>query len=704
MKARPELVRAKFIDFKHLEVFTTDRFNRTIEDKICSTFSDNLKDEWMNSLVDRFDFMGRARDYKRYRNVMEGGVLRTEKRWVRIKYKSIKRMVSKYKSSVTQHDYWNNLELPVNKVCRIIGVWRGQYPQKKFYPERREEHWIKWCLRRASEAFESLDEKKAYMVLPGIWQFNVQNLIDMATPNKSEYSYKQFMDVLKYRKDLDLCLPSIPEYNPDSIRQVRVNKSSFPGLNTSKLVGKRREISTPFTKPIAQEYARDVIMAPRHRYVVDTSLLHVGGREKRVNCNYGEAKEVKTRTTLSPEDVPTIIGQSVVVLINESLQKLAKGFNWGGRVNGRGQYMDLVEGLSVKNDSDCINANTDFSGHDNHVNEKEMVFGMAMLRCCFPEGDGIDRIFIYILSSLVCKRVVSPESNIVYEIWKGLPSGHTFTSILTTITAYLKIGVAVNEVYNYDPDKINKTFLQGAGDDWVCKFLKKDLSKISEHINKYSGATCDDFTINANDLTVDLEEGRPTFLKKAYKYGTIAWNRAELFINYAYPTSTKFKLDNFMENTMVHCVSGPFDIGLNTICANLMIVKWMERTMYGTGFKVKFPEGFEGWDEERLMNYVIDLAGFNFMTPINLNDAVFGVYTMMLGEVEIQQATTREPLRLWINEFNRRLRNSMRWMVSRRKINRFESVVRLKVFDTKKQWYPDRECTIRNFSYKFVYT
>jgi hypothetical protein len=314
-----------------------------------------------------------------------------------------------------------------------------------------------------------------------------------------------------------------------------VNHSSQPGINTTVLLGKKRSITTSMTKVIAHQYARDIIMVPRKSYVLDTSLYYIGGREKRMKSPYSDPfKILKSRMVLAQEDVPTIIGQSLVVNINESLQRRSEGFNWGGRLNGRGSFMDFVGNLKPKHPG-MINFSTDFSGHDNNVTENEIIVGMGLLRCCYPEGDEIDRLFYYITSSLVFKRVVAPDSHIIYELSKGLPTGHSFTSILTTICAYMKISVAIQKTHK--KKHIKDTHLQGAGDDWNGLTHKRYLKQVSDHINKFSGAKCDPFEENSGLITDDLEVGKPTFLKKNYKHGLIAWNQPEFFVNLSYPTS-----------------------------------------------------------------------------------------------------------------------------------------------------------------------
>lgn len=82
---------------------------------------------------------------------------------------------------------------------------------------------------------------------------------------------------------------------------------------------------------------------------------------------------------MGQEDVPTLIGQSVAKLINESLQFMNDGFNWGGRFNGRRNFIKLLDNLNVNKRNDLINFGTDFSGHDNWVTEQQIVVAFAIL-------------------------------------------------------------------------------------------------------------------------------------------------------------------------------------------------------------------------------------------------------------------------------------------------------------------------------------
>lgn len=677
-----------------------------IANRVLSTFSDTLRDKYLNKHFNRYKTMGRARSFNLYNHVFDGEkIVSTRKRVDLSKFK-LKDVFSRNRSSRITFD--NELPLPINSKSRIVGVLKGKNPYFNLSKEFEPNYTALRCLQKAYGKFNEFTSKNFIKVLPGTWEFSSKNLRQMATLNEREYSIDELMSGLRSRKDIEFVLPYVGQYEVDSINNVRVNHKSFTGVRTSRLFGRKRLNSTRFTKPMAHQYVRDIIMAPRKHYVLDTSLYYVGGREKRVIVPYGTTKnDIGTRCVLAQEDVSTIIGQSVVVKINESLQRLAEGFNWGGRINGRGKFLELLNNLDCKADASMTNANTDFSGHDNRVNENEIVVAMAWLRNCFDECPKIDRLFMYLLSSLVFKRVVLPESKLIYEFERGLPTGHSFTSILTTMTAYMKQATAIEKVCTHD--ELQKTYLQGAGDDWINKLPIAKLKAISDEINLNSGAICDDFSINSNDMRTLDDDRRPTFLKKAYISGGIAWNKLELFINYSFPTSKYRSIANYRENATVMCTSGPLNFELNKIMKNLNIVMYYEKTITKYWSRLHnynyFINNRLKWID-RNVNKLIDSFGINFMGDVDLNNKLFMPLTLFepISKQQIHTIDMRSHIDFFIKDFDERIRRSCVYMLSSRKFERFETLVRLRVFDTKKKYIQNEPNIMLNKSiFHYIY-
>ena len=66
--------------------------------------------------------------------------------------------------------------------------------------------------------------------------------------------------------------------------------------------------------------------------------------------------------------------------------------------------------------------------------QKVIVSAFAWLRLCYDkDDDDIDKLFHYFLSCIVFKRIVLPESNLIYQIYKGITPGHGMTNIINTV-------------------------------------------------------------------------------------------------------------------------------------------------------------------------------------------------------------------------------------------------------------------------------
>jgi hypothetical protein len=321
----------------------------------------------------------------------------------------------------------------------------------------------------------------------------------MSTPNSGGFSIEQMIAGLKSRKNLELSLPKVNIYESDFVLGLSVNPKANSGVNTSRLIGKIRKNSIGFTKKSAYELVKEMAHGTR---VVDKSLIHVGGREKRNIFKMTGEKKLKARVTCGQEDVPTLIGQSIVTPLNKALQMMNKGFNWGGRINGRSNFKQLVNMLALDGDKNFTNCNTDFSSHDAHVDENKIVLAFALLRCCYPVGRFYDNVFFYCLSGMVFKRVVLPESGLVYEITKGILTGHAFTSIINTVCAFLTLSTSIHQTCN--KTILNKTRLQGAGDDWIMKLPLDRLNFIHYKICA-SGTPCD----SLDDMHGNLRDRYP---------------------------------------------------------------------------------------------------------------------------------------------------------------------------------------------------
>jgi hypothetical protein len=651
-------------------------------DRVLATNMDQKKEGAFCQVLNRYSTMGRVTKFKKYNNFYRYGERIEQERVVNLQNKSLKKIISKERDK--EYSYGNLLPLPINKISRIVGVFRGNFKKMRYTPNYSPDYLIRRVLESTFPEFAIYMQGKIHEVLPGSWKYASINLVDMCTPHERKYSVDEIIEGYKTRKDIDLKLPKIPKYNVDTILGLRVNGKAYPGVMTSRLFGSKRSISTPFTKGGAHQFAK-LIMESKD-YTVDKSLTYVGGREKRNKTTVSEDfKKIKIRITLGQEDIPTMIGQSLAKTINESLQMVNDGFNWGGRFNGRSNFLTFLDRLNINKSPGLINFSTDFSGHDNGVSEEQIVVAFSLIRSCFQEDPKLDKLFYYVMSGMIFKRIVLPESKLIYEISKGIATGHSFTSLITTLCAYGTISTAMSKII--PPEHLCNTHLQGAGDDWNGVCHKDYLNAVSDEINLNSGSKCDNFGDLKGNIVDDKTEGKPTFLKKTYMYGLLGWNDFELFTNLIYPTSTKMRLMTVIDNFMVMATSAPYNYRINQVIPKLITAKIYEK--YCTKHILHNRFAYITNKYQKIFDRTINLLCTSSLSTEYLRklDNVEHVNWTASGINYLEKTDTHEVIQHHLIELDLKLRKSMRWMLTNRGFTAYETLQRLKVFDLNKTYY-----------------
>jgi hypothetical protein len=403
-----------------------------------------------------------------------------------------------------------------------------------------------------------------------------------------------------------------------------------------------------------------------------------------MNVKFGEPKDLKTRVTLGQEDIPTLISTTLSKSLNEGFQNMDAGFNYGGRVNGRLNFRSLYDKLKVRTKGD-INFNADFSGHDNNVSEEQIIAAFAFLRLCFKESKKIDRIFYYIMSGMIFKRIVLPESRFIYQISKGLATGHGMTNIITTLCSYGTFSTAILKSTNYAERE--RTFLTMAGDDVIGRLPVSIVTKVNNQLKYFSGMKVDDLEDNSGYVDSNEALHRNTFLKKKYAFGLLSWNEIELFINLSYPTSNKLSEFRRCDNYLQMSRQAPFDSVINNTMMNLTIFTLFEGVLQAV----------------RSSELTKHQAPYftNILRKLRQNTELYEVADLSKIPVKIivpseHEGTSYVELRRHITDrivrFKDIIRKASSWMMTRREFKSMETVTRLKVFDynkvyVKPRWY-----------------
>ena len=531
------------------------------------TINDSRRERLRNSLVNRFNIMGRLKHVKISKFETVGEKFINNEVTFNHRRTSLKTLIKKIKCGGHYEDV--GLPLPINKFSRPVGVIRDDMRDKRPYKIKNREY------EKDSVVFEYMNINENEMlteftdkdtrIFSGDWRYARRNIVNMCTDNERRmYSYFELINGYFSRADIDLVLPKLGKYNSDSIIGLPINPKAKSGHLTSRMVSPKRNISTEYTKEAAKYYAEEIMND--NDYTFDKSLTSIGGREKRVNVGDVD-KQFKTRGINNPEDIPTLISQSVIKQVNENLQKRNEGFNYGGRINGGRNYLKFLETMAC--DLDEINVNPDITQHDGSVQEVHAVTAIALIRCCFDPCEKLDKLFIYILSSVIFRRFVVPESGIIYEVTKGLSTGHGFTSLMTTLVAYGTLSTALHKVCS--KEDLLDTRILNAGDDMTAKFKTKYVNRLYQEIKENSGFDFDDIREHCGYFAAKGTNGlNCTFLKK--KYNNFSWNDKELFANLLTPTMKTKGFGSKIGNLKQMILQAPFDRDLNNKLKTIMVM------------------------------------------------------------------------------------------------------------------------------------
>jgi hypothetical protein len=561
-KYSSELRKLKFSDYRYDYLLDKMKYDDDpFSNLLMSTHSDNIRDEYRNKHYNRFSNMKKLSRYNTYEFVNDGEGLTVKSYKHNMRGRSVKDLIRKCYDS--DEFLKLGLPLPVNKDSHLLGILKGK-PRRSSSRKRIYEKDL------LIEEFNSLTDNdyiendfQNIQTHNGDWKHNSQNLIDMATVKEHCYHEYEIMNGILSRVGIDFKLPYIGNFHEQFILGLDVKPKAYPGLSTSMKIAKFRKDSSRYTKDYAYKYAKRIMK--NERQILDTSLNVIGGREKRVKFNSDEkGKKVKTRVTCMGEDVPTLISQSLVNPITNCIPEIGDHFSQLAKVYGQGNLARYKEVMQPRDWKELV-CDLDYSGHDNNTSEAQIVVAFAFLRLCYKESREIDRLFFYSMSSMIYKRLVLPETNMVYRICKGVSTGHGFTSLITTLCAYATLATGLYRITNhYESDikheLLSTTRIGNAGDDCNIRQSCELMVPLYEDIIRYSGHTIDNIRdngyINSNNPT-----SRVTFLKK--QFYDFSWNERELFTNLVHPTVAERNFGHRADNLKVLMYQSPLNFKLN---------------------------------------------------------------------------------------------------------------------------------------------
>jgi hypothetical protein len=314
----------------------------------------------------------------------------------------------------------------------------------------------------------------------------------------------------------ELHLPKVESIHAKDIEFLRIKYAANPGILSKRLTNKKKgEFAT-----VAIEAAKLMWYHIGKHHTADVSLWSFGSRVRKesklfIADDEGNSKVAQARVIMMQEYVPSLINMNYANTLttllmdnDDSCIKIGKSAAKGGYVKLREPYLKYDKVLEG-----------DWSEFDQSVKRPHIVVAMAILRQCFPSGDEHDKRFMYMLSGLVCKKVVSP-GGLIFELANGIPSGSPWTSLLDSIVNWLVLRDLV-ETCVTGCNKKDVGFQIG-GDDF-CIFLPKgahlDLEKLVKRADEYHGMTLRGEDLVLKDTFVTEASEAASFYKTCFVNG-----------------------------------------------------------------------------------------------------------------------------------------------------------------------------------------
>jgi hypothetical protein len=394
------------------------------------------------------------------------------------------------------------LPFPINKMSRLQTV-------VPVMPPKKQAKWATSDLRY--EAFiESEHNRTAerngvefLMFKPnGGWEFTRPHLLRFTDSNVGSLSTEKILNIID--KNSDKWMIPLFDFLPaeKDIDKQFVNPDAYSGFWTSHLFGTVKRESVAASNVIAKCMYNMI----RSRFVVNTSLITLGGRDKVVKSK-DLGKVTVSRVVMQEETPITQLKQIFARPITKAYQALNKV-----KIREHGIGIDFL-GVGWKLFCDkLIDLGSyvlvgDVVSSDYSIREDVLLMAFSILSAHYPDSKELERFFFFFANGHVYKRVILP-GGFVYLLPRGIQSGCAFTAHLNTIVTRIMLLCIIDEL------KIRYHTLVTYGDDWLIFLLQRnvDVVKIEEVVYRILGIRLKDVSFGAID-NGSFEQNALTFLK-----------------------------------------------------------------------------------------------------------------------------------------------------------------------------------------------
>lgn len=454
-------------------------------------------------------------------------------------------------------------EVPVadNKYSRLVGYTPdhvGTIPGKVYPPVNHISRAIYSTMdelkKYSTDLYDSVYKVLMdfrYTLSPG-WQCNMGHMRQFMSEECCKVTEEEYLEVLR-RGGLSWFRAPVVEYeNSNEIYWItNVNIKASTGHYTSKLLGRTREATLHITSVVA----RKMLNTLQTTLLKNFSLWAILGRSKDVKVDE-EGKEVFSRVVLNTEEPAMLLLSYFANKINRCLVQCPDHQS----VSGKKYDFSIANQFNQAKRKFDFYVDADWSAFDSYADRTVLMVAMSIILSQLPNDKFHKRIRYYIMSSMITKYILVPPG-LVYEVNKGIPSGHPFTNV---VGSFINLLYWAYIGYNiYGDDYTDHMFIRVNGDDARVYFdFHPKLVKIDTIVEKM-GLKCDALLPRLHPCFDESSpHSKPDFLKRRENLFGIYWNREKIIQKIVYQSKPRTiqdeidLLDGYVE-------TAPFDEDMN---------------------------------------------------------------------------------------------------------------------------------------------